>query len=61
MPFLQFGNVWQNFITVAALVGIGYMIYQKMRGDSKGKEVVAKLLHKVKIEEKNNMWGNKKI
>ena len=31
-----FGNVFQNIITLAVLIGFGYIVYQKIRGKKSG-------------------------
>lgn len=50
MGLLQFGDVFQNFLGLAIIVGVLFMIYRSMR-PSKAKESITNLFDKMKIRE----------
>ena len=50
MGLLQFGDVFQNFLGLAIIFGVLFMIYRSMRA-GKAKESITNLFDKMRIRE----------
>lgn len=53
MALLEFGDVWQNFLKLAVVFIVFYLLYSSLK-EGKMKEGIKKIFEKMKPKEKND-------